>query len=70
MGLQEEFDLSAQALVRAMNVSITIDIQKERDNNNGPIKREKDALRNNKKLMQRLREVNQYDLKLWDIGKH
>lgn len=68
VGLQEEFELSALAIVRAMKANITVDIQKERDNGGGPVKREKEALRNNKKLMDRLREVNQYDLKLWDLG--
>ena len=71
VGLQEEFNVSAVALVRAMNVSVQIDIKKEREQGNAvnnKLAQEKAAIRSNAPLMSRLRAVNQFDLRLYALG--
>jgi len=73
VGLQEEFQISSEALVRAMEMSdrmpLLPEIKKERDHNSAKVSKEKNDLRTNAALMQRAREVNQYDLRLYELGK-
>lgn len=72
VGLQEEFELSSLALVRAMGMTDRMpapEIKKERDHNSGKVSQDKAALRADKALMQRAREVNSFDLRLYDLGR-
>ena len=72
VGVQEEFVLSSKALIRAMNVSHLLpnpDIKKERDQSNPVLSKKKADIRANTQLMQRAKEVNQYDIKLYKLGK-
>jgi hypothetical protein len=70
IGLQEEFYISAEALTRMMGLSFhNITIVKEREQQGmKQIKKQKYELTSNSALMQRLREVNQYDLRLFQAG--
>lgn len=74
VGLQEEFQISSEALVRAMDMSDRMpqvpEIKKERDHNSAKVSKEKNDLRTNAALMQRAREVNQYDLRLYELGEN
>lgn len=74
MGLQEEFQISSEALVRAMDMTQRMpqvpEIKKERDHNSAKVSQEKADLRTNAALMQRAREVNQYDLRLYELGEN
>lgn len=66
VGLQEAYDISVQALLREFNMSISVEVKKERDQmNEKKIALEKLKLRNNHTLMQRVREINHYDLELY-----
>ena len=80
VGLQEEFSLSAAALVREMNMTHLLgeqpEIKKERDQGGassgaaaGRLVQQKAAIKGDAALMQRAREVNQYDIKLYAKGK-
>jgi len=71
-GLQEEFQLSSEALVRAMGMAERMplpEIKKERDHNSGKVSQEKAQLKADEGLMRRAREVNQFDLRLYDLGE-
>ena len=71
-GLQEEFPLPSEALVRAMNMAERMplpEIKKERDHNSGKVSQEKAQLKADESLMRRAREVNQFDLRLYDLGE-
>lgn len=72
VGLQEEFQLSSEALVRVMDMTDRMplpEIKKERDHNSGKVSQDKAALKANAALMRRAREVNHFDLRLYDLGK-
>lgn len=72
VGLQEEFQLSSEALVRAMHMAERMplpEIKKERDHNSAKVSQEKAELKADAALMRRAREVNQFDLRLYDLGK-
>jgi hypothetical protein len=70
IALQEEFDLSARAFAREIVLNdSSIAITKEREQtSNKKIKDDKIALKNNQNLMARVREVNYYDIKLFEKG--
>jgi hypothetical protein len=70
IGLQEEFDLSAVALIKEMGLSVVPDIKKERDQSNAQMAIQKDAIRNNERIMTRLRQVNSFDLRLYKLGEN
>jgi len=65
VGLQEEFTLTAQTLLRKVNASIPYEVKKERDQKNEKLDRKKSDLRADGPLMQRAREVNRYDVQLY-----
>lgn len=69
IGLQEEFDLSALALIREMGLSVVPDIKKERDQSNAKMAIQKDAIRNNERIMSRLKQVNSFDIRLFTLGE-
>jgi hypothetical protein len=71
VGLQEEFETSSEALIREMNMTSKmpkVEIKKERDQSNGQLSKKKADLRDNEQLMNRAREVNQYDTRLYQLG--
>mmetsp|Transcript_9573 Transcript_9573/g.15777 ORF Transcript_9573/g.15777 Transcript_9573/m.15777 type:complete len:358 (+) Transcript_9573:290-1363(+) len=72
IGLQEAFELSSLALLRRANVSMLPEIKKERDQSSGTgrIAKDKAALRASSLVMQRAREVNNYDLRLYSAVVH
>eukprot|EP01038_Epipyxis_sp_PR26KG_P007603 gene7603-10353_t len=67
IGLQEEFDLSVQLLLRMTNITMEVNIIKERDQNNENIVNQKMELKSNRQYMKRLEEVNTYDYQLYKI---
>ena len=69
VGLQEEFDISALALIRKMNVSMTPDIKKERDQSNSRVSAQKKALLEDEKLMEKAKRANSYDIALYSLGE-
>lgn len=71
IALQEEFTLSVEALKRVFRVPRPeeITVVKERDNNNGKTAEEKERLRENAEIMQRVRDVNAYDIRLYDYSE-
>jgi hypothetical protein len=70
VGLQEAYDLSVKIMLREFNMSLDIEIQKERDQGTSlSIKRQKDELKGNKPLMDRVRQVNSHDLQLYELGE-
>lgn len=70
IGLQEEFKISTSILVRKMHADEqNISIVKERDQQNlKQIKQQKSQIMSNSSLMQRVREVNSYDLQLYQLA--
>jgi hypothetical protein len=71
IALQEEFDLSAKAFARSVIRNDTfLKITKERDQQSSKkLKQEKQAIKSNSVVMRRLREVNHYDIRLYNLGK-
>jgi hypothetical protein len=68
IGLQEAYELSVEVLLRELNVPLNIPVLKERDMSNAGITRAKLALKNNKPLMEQVRNLNHYDAKLYELG--
>ena len=74
VGLQEEFEISAKLLIREMQIpndkaqSITLVNEREQGSNKN-IKKQKEEILNNDELMNRVREVNSYDIQLYQAGK-
>ena len=69
VGLQEEFEVSAYAVARELQTNESISIVKERDQQSSQsIKKQKQDILKNQKVMDRLREVNQYDIRLYQVG--
>jgi hypothetical protein len=72
IGLQEEFQISSELLLREMAMTDKLpatEIKKERDQSTGSTSEQKAAIKGNAGLMRRAREVNQYDLRLYAKGK-
>lgn len=72
IGLQEEFEISVQALLREMNFphNFTISIPKEREQqSNRKIALEKKEIRENDSLLARVRIANIHDIRLYRQGK-
>jgi hypothetical protein len=72
IGLQEEFQISSELLLREMAMTDKLpapEIKKERDQSTGSTSEQKAAIKGNAELMRRAREVNQYDLRLYAKGK-
>lgn len=71
VGLQEEFAVSSEALIREMGMSKLLpapDIKKERDQSNARLARDKAEIKGNATLLHRAREVNEYDIRLYKLG--
>jgi hypothetical protein len=72
VGLQEEFQISSELLLREMAMTDKLpapEIKKERDQSTGSTSEQKAAIKGNVELMRRAREVNHYDLRLYAKGK-
>lgn len=72
VGLQEEFQVSSEALIREMGMSQLLpapEIKKERDQSNARLARDKADIKGNETLMRRAREVNSYDIRLYALGR-
>jgi hypothetical protein len=69
VGLQEEFEISAELLLREMDVVMPVNVTKERDQSNEKSSQLKAKLKGNKALMQRLKEINHYDVALYKLGE-
>ena len=70
IGLQEEYEVSVHLLLREMRVSIPVNIQRERDQQvNRRVTEQKKAIKANQELIRRVREVNMYDIHLYELGK-
>lgn len=74
IGLQEEFEISAKMLIREMGVpsekekEITLVNEREQGSNKN-IKTQKGEILSNPDLMNRVRETNDYDIRLYKLGK-
>lgn len=70
VGIQEEFSLSSAALAREMGLSDgNVTVLKEREQQGmKQIKQRKAELIKNEPLMKRLREVNNYDIQLYNLA--
>lgn len=68
VGIQEVFDISVQVMLREFQVSMNYTIKKERDMSNAGITREKQKLRSNTVLTKKLREINKYDIALYELA--
>jgi hypothetical protein len=68
--MQEAYELSVKALINELGGQhMNITIVKERDQSvNRKVEAEKKALKANKKLMARTAEVNNHDIKLYELG--
>lgn len=70
VGIQEAYDLSVKLLLREMNMDyLKVSIEKERDMGDKRTTIAKNKLKANKKLMERTRVVNSYDVKLYNLGQ-
>lgn len=71
IGLQEEFDLSAVLLSRELGLDDrNVTVVKEREQQGmKQIKAKKAEITSNSSLMARVREVNDYDIRLYKLGK-
>lgn len=73
IGLQEEFEISVQLLLREMHfpssIASNITIAKEREQtSNRKISKEKKEIRTNESLMARIRIANIFDIRLYRQG--
>jgi len=71
VGLQEAYDLSVQVLIRELSLADSLKlapIKKERDQTNKSMDRAKKKIRDDNVLMERTREVNSWDMKLYERG--
>lgn len=69
VGLQEEFEVSSEIIVREFDLKMDVNVTKERDQSNEKIASQKAALKADKKLMKKLRDVNHYDVALYKLGE-
>jgi hypothetical protein len=69
VGIQEAYDLSVQVMLRELNVPIKVDVLKERDQQSSKrIAQDKADIKGNNTLLERVWEVNAYDMKLYKSG--
>jgi hypothetical protein len=68
VGLQEVYELSVELMLRELGVNITIPVKREREQVSKTQSRNKQAILNNRVLMERALEVNTYDTKLYALG--
>ena len=69
VGLQEAYDISVQVMIRELGVPVQVEVRKERDQQNSKsLLKQKQAIKTNETLLTRVREVNSYDMKLYQLG--
>ena len=69
VGLQEAYDISVQVMIRELGVPVQVQVRKERDQQNSKsLLKQKEAIKTNNTLLNRVREVNSYDMKLYQLG--
>ena len=69
VGIQEVYDLSVKVMLRELNFKGTLEVVKERDQaSNKKMKREKESIRNNATLVSKIRDVNEWDRKLYLVA--
>jgi hypothetical protein len=69
VGIQEAYDISVQVLLRELQMDIKVSVLKERDQGNTKlIARQKKELKENKRLMSRVNELNQVDHDLYALA--
>ena len=66
VGIHEEYAISAEAMLREFHVHMTYTIAKERDNSNRETLEKKEEITKNVTIMQRLEEINHYDMRLYE----
>ena len=72
VGLQEVYDLSVELMQRELHTDENdqIPVKNERNNNSGPLKKKKAAIKSNKALMERTRQLNNYDERLYFLARN
>ncbi len=71
VGLQEVYDLSVELMQRELHTDEKdqVPVKNERNNNSGPLKKKKAAIKNNQALMDRTRQLNDYDERLYFLAR-
>ncbi len=69
VGLQEEYDVSVEMLLREFNSSVKVPTKREREQTTPKQAREKSAIKSDKKLIQKAIENNSFDMLLYTVGK-
>jgi hypothetical protein len=69
VGLQEQYSLSVEVMLRELGSSVQPKIKKERQDVSKKMKQNKLAVTSNATLMDRAATVNSYDLRLYDKGE-
>jgi hypothetical protein len=69
VGIQEEYDLSVQVMIRELGVPLKADIKKERDQQkSASLTKQKEDIKSNEVLTSRMRVVNSFDLDLYQLA--
>jgi hypothetical protein len=69
VGIQEAYELSVSILTREFHIAkVDIDLPSERSESNKKTKAAKAAILADSAVMQRAREVNSYDIRLYEYG--
>ena len=70
VGIQEEYEVSVAVMLRELNVTINASLTKERNQQKSKsVQRQKASIRDDGRLQDRMKEVNFYDLQLYNIGE-
>jgi hypothetical protein len=69
IGLQEAYSLSLEVMFRELGVNLQLPAKREREQVSKKTEMLKKAITGNATLMQRAREVNSYDYKLYELGE-
>jgi hypothetical protein len=69
VGIQEEYDLSVQVMLRELGIPLATDIKKERDQQkSASLTKQKEDIKSNEVLTSRMRVVNSFDLDLYQLA--
>lgn len=70
VGIQEEYEISVEVMLRELNVTINASITKERNQQKSKsVQRQKAAITEDQKILARMKELNSYDVQLYEIGQ-
>ena len=71
IGVQEAYDTSIKILLKEFSVPLQTEIKKERDQQSSKqMKKQKAKIKDDKLLIDRVKQVNEYDMKLYKYGKY